>query len=108
MFDINLGMVELFMFGAFILGSYIKNKLDNRIKTKNIQDLLQCSVHLGITLYTIYNISAMKMHQLHEQIGGKLIGVFTDTIVVEGDINKIECNKHIIGGIRETDIKESI
>ena len=57
MFDINLGMVELFMFGAFILGSYIKNKLDNRIKTKNIQDLLQCSVHLGITLYTIYNIN---------------------------------------------------
>jgi D-alanyl-D-alanine dipeptidase len=29
MFDINLGMVELFMFGAFILGSYIKNKLDH-------------------------------------------------------------------------------
>ncbi len=46
--------------------------------------------------YAIYNISAMKMHQLHEQIGSKLIGVFTDTIVVEGDINKIECNKHII------------
>ncbi len=43
---------------------------------------------------------------MHEQISGKLIGVFTDTIVVEGDINKIECNKHIIGGIRETDIKE--
>jgi hypothetical protein len=56
--------------------------------------------------YAIYNISAMKMHQLHEQIGGKLIGVFTDTIVVEGDINKVSCNKHIIGGIRETDIKE--
>ena len=57
MFDINLGMIELFMFGAFILGSYIKNKLDNRVKTKNIQDLLQCSVHLGIALYTIYNIN---------------------------------------------------
>jgi hypothetical protein len=57
MFDINLGMVELFMFGAFILGSYIKNKLDNRVKTKNIQELFQCSVHLGIALYTIYNIN---------------------------------------------------
>jgi hypothetical protein len=46
------------------------------------------------------------MHQLHEQTGGKLIGVFTDTIVVEGDINKVSCSKTIIGGIRETDIKE--
>ncbi len=48
----------------------------------------------------------MKMHQLHEQISGTLIGVFTDTIVVEGETNKIECNKHVIGGIRATDIKE--
>ncbi len=39
---------------------------------------------------------------MHQRIGGSLIGVFTDTLVVEGDINKIECNKHIIGGIRET------
>jgi hypothetical protein len=46
------------------------------------------------------------MHQLHEQIGGKLIGIYTDTIVVDGDINKVSCNKHIIGGIRETDVKE--
>ncbi len=29
--------------------------------------------------YYIYNISAMKMHQLYEQVSKKLIGVFTDT-----------------------------
>ncbi len=56
--------------------------------------------------YAIYNICAMKMHRLHEQISGKLIVVFTDTIVVEGNINKIECNKHILGGIRKTGFKE--
>ena len=47
----------------------------------------------------------MKMHQLYEKIGSSLIGVFTDTIVVENSINKVECNNDIIGGIRETDIK---
>jgi hypothetical protein len=30
------------------------------------------------------------MHQLHEQIGGKLIGVFTDTIVVEEERTEYE------------------
>ena len=34
-----------------------------------------------------------------------MVGVFTDTIIVEGNINKVECNNDIIGGIRETDIK---
>jgi hypothetical protein len=29
------------------------------------------------------------MHQLHEQTSGKLIGVFTDTIVVESDIKRL-------------------
>ena len=28
MFDINLGVMEMLMFGAFILGTYIKNKID--------------------------------------------------------------------------------
>ena len=46
--------------------------------------------------YAIYNISAMKMHQLYRKIGGSLVGVFTDTIIVEGKINKVECNKSII------------
>ncbi len=40
--------------------------------------------------YAIHNISALKMHQLHERISGKLIGVLTDTIVVEGNINNID------------------
>jgi hypothetical protein len=44
--------------------------------------------------YAIYNISAMKMHISYEPTSGKLIGVFTDTVVVEGDGNKIECNSH--------------
>ena len=57
MFDINVGIVEIFVFGVFILGSYIKNKFDNHIRTKNVQELFQCSVHLGIALYTIYNIN---------------------------------------------------
>ena len=55
--------------------------------------------------YKIYNVSAMKMYLLHKKIGGSLVGVFTDTIVTEGYINKIEYNKDIIGGIRKTDIK---
>jgi hypothetical protein len=57
MLDINVGMVELLMFGAFILGSYIKSKIDNQAKNKTMNDLFQCSVHLGIALYTIYNIN---------------------------------------------------
>ena len=56
--------------------------------------------------YRIYNISAMKMHQMATKIGGTVRGVFTDTIIFEGDINKPTCNKDIIGGIRETGIKD--
>ncbi len=39
------------------------------------------------------------------QIGGTVRGVFTDTIIFEGEINKPKCNKDIIGGIRSTGIK---
>ena len=56
--------------------------------------------------YRIYNISAMKMHQMATQIGGIVRGVFTDTIIFEGGINKPKCNKKVIGGIRKTSIKE--
>ena len=56
MYDINVGIVELLVFGAFILGNYIKNKIDTRARNKNINDVFQGSVHLGIALYTIYNI----------------------------------------------------
>ena len=55
--------------------------------------------------YKIYNVSAMKMYLLHKKLGGSLVGVFTDTIVTEGNINKIEYNEDKIGGIRKTDIK---
>jgi hypothetical protein len=56
--------------------------------------------------YKIYNVSAMKMHQMATKIGGIVRGVFTDTIIFEGNINKPKCNKDIIGGIRETAIKD--
>ena len=56
MYVINVGIVELFVLGALILGNYIKNKIDNRNRNKNINDVFQGSVHLGIALYTIYNI----------------------------------------------------
>ena len=40
------------------------------------------------------------------KIGGIVRGVFTDTIIFEGKINKPKCNKDVIGGIRETAIKD--
>ena len=48
----------------------------------------------------------MKMHQMATKIGGIVRGVFTDTIIFEGKINKPKCNEDIIGGIRETAIKD--
>jgi hypothetical protein len=56
--------------------------------------------------YKIYNVSAMKMHKMATKIGGIVRGVFTDTIIFEGKINKPKCNKDVIGGIRETAIKD--
>jgi hypothetical protein len=43
---------------------------------------------------------------LATKIGGIVRGVFTDTIIFEGEINKPKCNKDVIGGIRETAIKD--
>jgi hypothetical protein len=48
----------------------------------------------------------MKMHKMATKIGGIVRGVFTDTIIFEGKINKPKCNKDVIGGIRETAIKD--
>jgi tRNA A37 threonylcarbamoyladenosine biosynthesis protein TsaE len=56
--------------------------------------------------YKIYNVSAMKMYKLHKQMGGSLVGVFTDTIISQGNIKKLEYNKDVIGGIRQTNVKE--
>jgi hypothetical protein len=56
--------------------------------------------------YKIYNLSAMKMHQMANKIGGVVRGVFTDTIIFEGEVIKPKCNKDVIGGIRETNIKD--
>jgi hypothetical protein len=48
----------------------------------------------------------MKMHQLATRIGGTVRGVFTDTIIFEGEVNKPKCNKDIIGGIRSTGMND--
>jgi hypothetical protein len=48
----------------------------------------------------------MKMHQMATKIGGIVRGVFTDTIILEGKINKLKCNKNVIGGTRATAIKD--
>ena len=40
----------------------------------------------------------MKMQQLYDQIGRTLVGVFTDTIIMDGNFNIVECTKRIIGG----------
>ena len=29
---------------------------------------------------------------------------YTDTIILEGNINKVECNKNIIGVIKDTEV----
>lgn len=55
--------------------------------------------------YKVYNVSAMKMHQMSSLIGGKIRGVFTDTIIFEGKINKPNCDDKTIGGIRESTLK---
>ena len=56
--------------------------------------------------YKIYNVSAIEMHQMSLMIGGTVRGVFTDTIIFEGDIKEPKLNTDIIGGIRKTEIKE--
>ena len=54
--------------------------------------------------YKVYNLSAMKMYQMAQKIGGVVRGIFTDTIIFQGDINEPELSKEI-GGIRESDLK---
>ncbi len=38
--------------------------------------------------YKIYNVSAMKMNQLAQHVGGCVRGIFTDTIIVENPERK--------------------
>ena len=54
--------------------------------------------------YKIYNVAAMKMHQMSKSIGGIIRGIFTDNIIFEGNIIKPVCSLEI-GGIRECEIK---
>jgi hypothetical protein len=55
--------------------------------------------------YKIYNVSAMKMYQMAQKIDGTVRGIFTDTIIFEGEIKKPVCDASIIGGIRKSTLK---
>ena len=48
----------------------------------------------------------MNMHQIATQSGGTVRGVFTDTVIFDGEINKPKCNKDVIGGIRANGIQD--
>jgi ketol-acid reductoisomerase len=52
------------------------------------------------------NVSAMKIHQMATKIGGMVHGVYTDTFICECKIDKPKCSNDVIGGIRETAIKD--
>ena len=56
--------------------------------------------------YKIYNMSALKMHKMARKIGGIVRGIFTDTIIFESALNKPYCDASVIGGIRESPVKE--
>jgi len=56
--------------------------------------------------YKIYNVSAMKMHQLTQHVGGCVRGIFTDTIVVENP-KKPPFLSLEIGGVRISKIPKS-
>ena len=56
--------------------------------------------------YKIYNISAMKMHQLAQHVGGCVKAIFTDTIIVENPKNKPILSTDI-GGVRISKFSES-
>ena len=58
------------------------------------------------TFYKIYSMSALKMHKMARKIGGIVRGIFTDTIIFEGALNKPHCDASVIGGIRESPVKE--
>jgi hypothetical protein len=49
----------------------------------------------------IYNISAIKMHQMTTEIGGKVVF----SIIFEGPVDEVKLDDKSIGGIRKTDIK---
>ncbi len=55
--------------------------------------------------YKIYNVSAMKMYQMAQKVGGTVRGIFTDTIIFEGAITKPACDASVIGGIRKSNLK---
>ena len=56
--------------------------------------------------YKIYNVSAMKMHQLAQHVGGCVRAIFTDTIIVENPERKPILSTDI-GGVRISKIPES-
>ena len=57
--------------------------------------------------YKIYNVSAMKMHQLAQHVGGCVRGIFTDTLIISNPERVPEFNTDVIGGVRKSKISES-
>ena len=55
--------------------------------------------------YKIYNVSAIKMHQLAQHVGGCVRGIFTDTIIVENPEKTPKLSKEI-GGVRISKFSE--
>ena len=56
--------------------------------------------------FEIYNLSAMKMHQLAQYVGGCVRGIFTDTIIVEKPEKQPYFSTEI-GGVRISKISKS-
>jgi energy-coupling factor transporter ATP-binding protein EcfA2 len=57
--------------------------------------------------HKIYNLSAMKMHQLAQRVGGCVKAIFTDTLIISNPEHIPEFNSDIIGGVRKSKIPES-
>ena len=56
--------------------------------------------------YKIYNVSAIKMHQLAQHVGGCVRCIFTDTIIVEKPERPPFLSMEI-GGVRNSNISKS-
>lgn len=67
---------------------------------------IKCSQNSLPIFRKVYNTSAIKLHQMTKLVGGTVRGIFTDTIIFENPINKPHCDASIIGGIRESELKE--
>ncbi len=56
--------------------------------------------------YKIYNVSAIKIHQLSQHVGGCVRGIFTDTLIISNP-ERVSIQSTDIGGDRISKIPES-